>query len=58
MGVVFCCASRLCDRQQSAQTCIECGELDMPSDRLISHRLFGELQPVARVKSDMRQSIA
>lgn len=51
MGVVFCCASGLCDRQQSAQTYIECVEVAMLGDRSISHRLFGELQPVARVKT-------
>ena len=56
MGVVFCCASGLCDKQQFAQTCIECGELDMPSDRLNYWLGYGELRPVTRAKTDTRQN--
>ena len=51
MGVVFCCASGLCDRQQSAQTCIECGEVAMPSDRLNYWLGCDVLQPQVRVKT-------
>lgn len=51
MGVVFCCASGLCDRQQSAQTCTECGEVAMPSDRLNYWLGCDVLQPQVRVKT-------
>lgn len=45
-------------KQLFALVCVEYVAIAMLADRSIFHRLFGELQPVARVKSNMRQSIA
>ena len=51
------CVLMLYDKQQFAQTCTECGGATMFDDKSNYHRLFGELRPVARVKTGMRQSI-
>lgn len=55
---MFRCAGRPCDGQPSEQTCFEFGGVAMPDDRLICRHLYDVSQFQARVKTDMRQSIA